>query len=68
MYGEYNEEDLLIDLNLLIDHGFIEYQLSDDGQWVYRITEKAKSMPEEEVAEYISNIVDDRHRRKERNA
>lgn len=56
MFGDYTKEDLLLDLNLLIKHELIEHQLNDEGEWVYRITEKAKAMSDEEVAELIHNM------------
>lgn len=56
MFGDYTREDLLLDLNLLIKNELIEYRLDEDGQWRYRITEKAMAMSDEEVAELIHNM------------
>jgi len=56
MFGDYTKDDLLVDLNLLIKNGLIEYRLNEDGQWVYRITEEAKAMSDDEIRILIDNM------------
>lgn len=56
MFGDYTKDDLLVDLNLLIKNGLIEYRLNEDGQWVYRITEEARAMSDDEITTLINNM------------
>jgi len=68
MFEDYTREDLLFDLNLLIKNELLEYHLTDDGDWVYRATEKAKAMSDEEIAKLVHFLVNNMEMQGEDNA
>lgn len=57
MFEDYTKDDLLNDLNLLIKAELLEYHLTDDGNWVYKATEKAKTMSDEDIQKLVHFLV-----------
>jgi len=54
--GEYNQQDLIQDLNVLIKHGMVDYMIDDEGEWVYKPSEKALRMTYEEQIAFILSL------------
>lgn len=54
MSDDYTKEDLHKDMEALRSAGLIEVMgINDEGQWLWRATDKAMSMTEEERAQAI---------------
>lgn len=49
-------DDLSHDIWTLYRAGFIEASMRDDGEWVFSMSEKAKSMSDEEIKTAIESL------------
>lgn len=56
MADEYRREDLSKDLFLMVKAGILDVNMREDGEWVYSVTEKGKSMTEDEKLEVLMNL------------
>jgi hypothetical protein len=54
-----SQERLIQDLNILIKYGMVDYEIDDDGEWVYKPSEKALRMTQEEQIAYILSLPED---------
>jgi hypothetical protein len=54
--SEYTTDDLARDLYLMVKAGLLDVAMREDGEWVYRPSEAALSMTEEEKADLISRL------------
>lgn len=60
MSEEYTFEELQDDLDALAKIGLIEIGgIQEDGQWLYRVSEKAKSMTQDEITRLIESTYKD---------
>lgn len=60
MSEEYTFEELQDDLDALAKIGLIEIGgIQEDGQWLYRVSEKAKSMTQDEITRLIKSTYKD---------
>lgn len=60
MSEEYTFEELQDDLDALAKIGLIEIGgIQEDGQWLYRVSEKAKSMTQDEITRLIQSTYKD---------
>lgn len=48
MKEEYTPTDLEADLWRMVQVGLLEVNMREDGEWVYKVSDKAASMTEEE--------------------
>ena len=56
MADEYRREDLSKDLFLMVKAGILDVNMREDGEWVYSVTEKGKSMTDDEKLEVLMNL------------
>lgn len=60
MSEEYTFEELQDDLDALAKIGLIEIGgIQEDGQWLYRVSEKAKGMTQDEITRLIQSTYKD---------
>lgn len=50
----YTEEELKEDISILIDLGLVEMSFNEHFHPIYRITEKARQMTEDEIIELVA--------------
>ena len=56
MSEEYTFEELQDDLNALVEVGLIEVGgIREDGQWLYKVSEKAMGMTQDEITRLIES-------------
>lgn len=57
---EYTFEDLQEDLDALAKVGLIEvHGITEDGKWLYGVSEKSKGMSQEEIEALINSTLND---------
>jgi len=60
MAEEYSKEDLQKDLDFLFSKGLIEVGgITEDGQWLYRATNKTIDMTKEEREAFVISELED---------
>ena len=57
--NEYTKDDVAKELATLVKAGLIDVKMREDGEWVYHLSDHAKTLTEEEVLIEISKIKDD---------
>ena len=56
---EYSREDLDRDIWLMVKAGLLEYRMREDGEWVFSVTEKSKSMTDDEKEAAIHAVLEE---------
>jgi DNA-binding transcriptional regulator PaaX len=55
---KYNKDDLSRDLFLMVKAGLLDVSMREDGEWVYKVSEAALLLTEEEKSDVLSNLDD----------
>jgi DNA-binding transcriptional regulator PaaX len=54
----YRKEELARDLGLMVKAGLLDIYMREDGEWVYKVSDKSLLMTEEEKERIICNLED----------
>ena len=55
---KYNKDDLSRDLFLMVKAGLLEVSMREDGEWVYKVTDSALLLTEEEKSDVLNRLDD----------
>ncbi len=56
---QYDKEDVVNDLYLMVKAGLVDIRIREDGEWVYSASEMSKTLTEKELNEILSNLSED---------
>jgi hypothetical protein len=54
----YTKEELQKDLYLMVRAGLLDIAMREDGEWLYKITDEAKNLSDDEVRNRLIDIGD----------
>jgi hypothetical protein len=54
----YSKEELQKDLYLMVKAGLLDIAMREDGEWLYKLTDTAKDMSEDEKMRLLENMYD----------
>jgi hypothetical protein len=54
----YEKEELTRDLTLMVKAGLLDIYMREDGEWVYKASDKSLQMTDEEKLEILDNLQD----------
>jgi hypothetical protein len=54
----YSKEELQKDLYLMVKAGLLDIAMREDGEWLYKLTDIAKDMSEDEKMRLLENMYD----------
>jgi DNA-binding transcriptional regulator PaaX len=55
---KYNKDDLSRDLFLMVKAGLLDVSMREDGEWVYKVTDSALLLTEEEKSDVLNRLDD----------
>jgi DNA-binding transcriptional regulator PaaX len=55
---KYNKDDLSRDLFLMVKAGLLDVSMREDGEWVYKVSEAALLLTEEEKSDVLCRLDD----------
>jgi hypothetical protein len=54
----YSKEELQKDLYLMVKSGLLDIAIREDGEWLYKLTDAAKVMTDDEKMRLLENTYD----------
>jgi len=54
----YSKEELQKDLYLMVKAGLLDIVMREDGEWLYKLTDAAKFMTDDEKIRLLENVYD----------